>query len=79
MLISNASWSVGKRIFESFEQIKNAKSKREVELICLKATEDLKNKDAKKFMYDLYNCRDKDDATSYCYNYYLAGIGLRSF
>ena len=76
--ISNASWSVGKRIFESLNQIKAANSKREIELICLQALKNMKNKDANKFMYGLYNCKSKDDAVYFCYNYYVAGLGLRS-
>lgn len=75
--ISEAKWSVGNRIFNNLDKIKVAKSKREIEYICIEALKGMNNKDAKLFIYNLYHCTNKDDAISFCYNYYLAGLGAR--
>lgn len=77
--ISEANWSIGKKIYGKFKEIAEAKSKREVELICLDALGNMKGKDVREFKYSLYNCQNLDAAITFCYNYYFAGLGLRAY
>lgn len=75
--ISEQSWSIGKKIFENFDKINSAKSKKEVEDICDGIVKGMNSSDSRKFMYNLRSCKNKDDAVSYCYNYYFAGLAMR--
>lgn len=75
--ISEAQWSIGNKIHSNFPRLKEATTKAAVEAICREVIGEVTTKDTRKFWLDFQQCSTYSDAVTYCYNYYLAGLGLR--